>query len=347
MHSVMTHACVAKGKKEIVVEQRELKYSDDDVVVKVECGGICGSDIHYYHEGRAGLSVITQPLVIGHEFVGRIFHAPAASSLQPGQKVAINPSQPCGRCEYCRAGKQNACATMRFMGSAQFTPHVNGGFAQYVVVPAQQCVAYDEQVPSSVMAVAEPTAVVIHALNVAGSIVGKKVLVMGAGPIGALAIAAARASGAAEIVAFDLSERCRRIAVEMGADAAVDASDQAAVARYGENRGYFDVTLEASGAEAAIESSILVTRPSGVVVQIGMGKSPLNFPVAQMLVKEISWKGSFRFIDEFDVAVKWLEKGIIDPRPILSGHYDYHDIEAALNAASDKTQHSKVLVQFS
>ncbi|TDS69238.1 L-idonate 5-dehydrogenase [Pantoea sp. PNA 14-12] len=346
MHSLMTQACVAKGKKDIVVEERELHYAEDDVVIKVECGGICGSDIHYYHEGRAGLSVIQHPFIIGHEFVGRIYHAPESSALKPGQKVAVNPSQPCGRCEYCQAGKQNACPTMRFMGSAQFTPHVEGGFAQYVVVSAQQCVPYDEQVPASVMAVAEPTAVVIHALNVAGSIVGKKVLVMGAGPIGALAIAAAKASGAAEIVACDLSERCRRIACEMGADVAVDAADTAAMARYCEHRGYFDVTLEASGAEAAISTSILATRPGGTVVQIGMGKSPLHFPVAQMLVKEISWKGSFRFIDEFAVAVKWLEKGIIDPRPILSGQYAHQDIEVALQAASDKTQHSKVLVVF-
>lgn len=339
-------ACIVNGKKDVVVEHRELQYSEHDVVIKVECGGICGSDIHYYHEGRAGLSVIKHPLVIGHEFVGRIFHAPAGSELKVGQKVAVNPSQPCLQCEYCYAGKQNECQNMRFMGSAQFTPHVHGGFAQYVVVSEKQCITYDERVAANIMALAEPTAVVIHALNVAGSVVGKKVLVIGAGPIGALAIAAVRASGASEIVACDLSERCRRIAIEMGADAAVDPRTQNSMAEYYDNRGYFDVTLEASGAEAAIESSILATRPGGVVVQIGMGKSPVNLPVAQMLVKELSWKGSFRFIDEFTTAVKWLEKGIIDPRPIISSTYQYNKIEDALIAASDKNILSKVLVTF-
>ncbi|MTH45997.1 L-idonate 5-dehydrogenase [Intestinirhabdus alba] len=339
-------ACVVNGKKDVVIGRRELEYSAEEVVVKVECGGICGSDIHYYYEGHAGLSIIKHPLIIGHEFCGRVYHAPVGSRLKVGQKVAVNPSQPCQRCEYCYAGKQNACQNMRFMGSAQFNPHVHGGFAQYVKVTGTQCIPYDERVPAEVMAFAEPTAVVIHALNVAGSLVGKKVLVIGAGPIGALAIAAAKASGAAEIVASDLSERCRDIAVRMGADTAVDPAAADDMARYTASRGYFDVTLEASGAEAAIASSVLATRPGGVVVQIGMGKSPLNFPVAQMLVKEIAWKGSFRFIDEFTTAVTWLEKGLIDPRPIISGQYPYSNIEEALIAASDKTLSSKVLVNF-
>ncbi|WP_233965742.1 L-idonate 5-dehydrogenase [Pectobacterium polaris] len=339
-------ACIVHGKKDVKVESRELTYTENDIVVNVECGGICGSDIHYYHEGHAGLSVIKHPMVIGHEFVGRIHQAPANSQLKVGQKVAINPSQPCNKCDYCLEGKQNECTSMRFMGSAQFNPHVHGGFAQYVTVSAQQCYPYDENVPSQIMALAEPTAVVIHAINVAGSLVGKKVLVIGAGPIGALTIAAAKASGAVEIVASDISERCRNIALEMGADASVNPLDESAMEIYNQNKGYFDVTFEASGAPAAIASSVFATRPNGLIVQIGMGPSPVQYPVAQMLVKELSWKGSFRFINEFATAVRWLEKGIINPQPIISAEYHYHDVEDALIAASDKNISSKVLVKF-
>ena len=346
MPELSFEACIVNGKKDVVVENRQLSYDEQDVIVNVECGGICGSDIHYYQEGHAGLSVIKHPLVVGHEFTGRIYHAPESSGLKVGQKVAVNPSQPCQQCEYCLSGMQNECQSMRFMGSAQFDPHVNGGFAQFVKVTPQQCIPYAEEVPAAVMAFAEPTAVVIHALNVAGSLVGKKVLIIGAGPIGALAIAAAKTSGAAEIVASDLSERCRRIAIEMGADSAVDPTSDRQMEGYLANRGYFDITLEASGAEAAIQSSILATRPGGTVVQIGMGKSPVAFPVAQMLAKEIAWKGSFRFNTEFHTAVKWLEKGLIDPRPIISSTYPHHDIEDALIIAGDKNISSKVLVTF-
>lgn len=339
-------ACMVHGKKDIKVEQRDLSFNEEDIIVKVECGGICGSDIHYYHEGHAGLSVIKHPMVIGHEFVGRIHQAPAGTALKVGQKVAINPSQPCNQCAFCLEGKQNECPNMRFMGSAQFNPHVHGGFAQYVRVTAAQCYPYDESVSAQIMSLAEPTSVVIHAINVADSLVGKKVLVIGAGPIGALTIAAAKASGAAEIVASDISERCRHIALEMGADAAIDPRDDNATATYCKNKGYFDVTFEASGAPAAIQFSVLATRANGTVVQIGMGPSPVEYPVAQMLVKELSWKGSFRFINEFATAVKWLEKGIIDPRPIISAAYDYKQVENALIAASDKNTASKVLVTF-
>lgn len=235
---------------------------------------------------------------------------------------------------------------MRFMGSAQFNPHVSGGFAQYVTVSASQCHPYDDNVAARIMAFSEPTSVAIHAVNVAGSIVGKRALVIGAGPIGALTIAAAKAAGATEVIASDLSERCRSIALEMGADGAFDPRDGEATERYYKDRGYFDVVFEASGAAAAVDSAVFATRPNGVIVQIGMGASPVQFPVAQMLAKELSWKGSFRFINEFATAVAWLEKGIIDPRPIISSEYDYRHIEDALIKASDKNESSKVLVTF-
>lgn len=339
-------ACFAHGKKDIRVEDRELIYTDGDVVVKVEAGGICGSDIHYYQEGHAGLSVLKHPMVIGHEFAGRIYKAPANSKLKVGQKVAVNPSQPCNQCEFCLEGKQNECPNMRFMGSAQFNPHAHGGFSEYVVVSQQQCFPYDDNIPAQVMAFAEPTSVVIHAVNVAGSLVGKKVLVMGAGPIGGLIIAAVKASGAAEIVASDISERCQKIALEMGADRAVSPLDKAIFEDFAKNKGYFDVTFEACGAVSAIESTVFVTRANGIVVQVGMGASPVQYPVAQMLAKEILWKGSFRFIDEFGVAVKWLQKGLIDPRPLISGEFSYQQVEDALITATDKNISSKVIVTF-
>ncbi|OCL24238.1 L-idonate 5-dehydrogenase [Gilliamella sp. wkB72] len=339
-------ACFAHKKKDIRIENRELAYTNDDVVVKVEAGGICGSDIHYYQEGQAGLSVLKHPMVIGHEFVGEVYKAPTNSKLKVGKKVAINPSQPCNKCDYCLKGKQNECPNMRFMGSAQFNPHVHGGFSEYVIVSEQQCFTYDEKIPSQIMAFSEPTSVAIHAINVAGSLVGKKVLVIGAGPIGGLIVAAAKAAGAIEVIASDISDRCQNVALQMGADLTINPSDKETYARFTENKGYFDITFEASGANSAIESTVYFTRPNGIIVQVGMGASPIQYPVAQMLAKEIIWKGSFRFIDEFAVAVKWLEKGIINPKPLISSEFNYQEIEEALLTASDKSRSSKVIVTF-
>lgn len=339
-------ACFAHSKKDIRVEDHELTYGDNDVVVKVEAGGICGSDIHYYQEGHAGLSILKHPMVIGHEFAGRIYKTPLNSKLKVGQKVAVNPSQPCNHCDFCLKGKQNECPNMRFMGSAQFNPHVHGGFSQYVIVSEQQCYPYDENIPAQIMAFSEPTSVAIHAVNVAGSLVGKKVLVIGAGPIGGLIIAAAKISGAVEIVASDISERCQQIALKMGADRALSPLDNAIYQEFTNNKGYFDVTFEASGATSAIELTVLVTKANGTIVQVGMGASPIQYPVAPMLAKELTWKGSFRFIDEFGVAVSWLKKGLINPTPLISSEFNYKKIEQALITATDKNISSKVIVTF-
>ncbi|GAB2937728.1 L-idonate 5-dehydrogenase [Hafnia psychrotolerans] len=344
-HKITCKACFAYGEKDVRVEQRELEYSDSDILVKVDCGGICGSDIHYYQHGRAGMSVLKHPMVVGHEFVGVIEKAPADSGFHAGQRVAVNPSQPCNHCAFCLEGKQNLCKTMRFMGSAQFNPHINGGFSEYVVATKTQCFAYSKVSPK-VMAFAEPTAVAIHAVNVAGTLVGKKVLVIGAGPIGCLIMAAARSSGAAEIVASDVSARCLELAAEMGANAIFNPMEKGSADRYQVNSGYFDVVFEASGSPAAIQSTVAFTRPSGTIVQVGMGAASVEYPVMPMLVKEITWVGSFRFINEFATAVSWLEDGRINPLPLLSAEYAPESIEEALIAAADKTRSSKVQITF-
>lgn len=339
-------ACFAYSEKDVRVEQHEVEYSDDDVLVKVVYGGICGSDIHYYLHGRAGMSVLKNRMVLGHEIVGTIFKAPVGSALRVGQAVAINPSKPCNHCEYCLSGKQNLCGSVRFMGSAQFNPHVDGGFADYISVTPQQCIPYDERVPAKVMAFAEPLAVAIHAVNTAGALVGKKVLVIGAGPIGCLVIAAARSAGAAEIVASDVSERCHAMAKAMGASQTFSPLEQGSADRYLANKGYFDVVFEASGNSTAIASTVALTRPAGTIVQIGMGASTVDFPLAAMLVKEIKLVGSFRFVGEFATAVTWLEDGRIDPLPLITGQFSPDDIDEALSTASDKTRSAKVLIAF-
>ncbi|TKI08525.1 L-idonate 5-dehydrogenase [Martelella alba] len=339
-------ACFAHGAKDVRWEDREIHFTDKDVLVKVASGGICGSDIHYYLHGRAGMSILKQPMVLGHEFVGVVESAPAGSSLRVGQRVAINPSQPCNHCEQCLSGRQNLCASMRFMGSAQFNPHVDGGFSQYVVASEQQCIPYNAAVPAPVMAFSEPLSVAIHAVNVAGTLVGKKVLVIGAGPIGCLIIAAARSAGAGEIVASDVSARCLDLAKAMGAEAAFNPAEPGGGDIYRKNRGYFDVTFEVSGNAAAIASTVDYTRPAGKVVQVGMGSATADFPIMPMLVKEITLTGSFRFIGEFATAVKWLEDGRIDPTPLISATFAPDNLEKALITAADKTQSAKVLMAF-
>ncbi|WP_323169520.1 L-idonate 5-dehydrogenase [Pantoea agglomerans] len=339
-------AVMVKGARDVHVENQTINWNEEQVLVRVERGGICGSDIHYYQHGKAGMSVLKSPMVLGHEFVGIVEHTPADSALSIGQRVAINPSQPCQQCEICRSGRQNLCRSMRFMGSAQFFPHVNGGFAQYVVVNPQQCIPYAEHAEAKIIAFAEPLAVCIHALKQAGNLTGSRVLVTGAGPIGCLIIAAALASGATEVIATDISQRCRDLAIKMGASAAHDPRDETVSATWEKDGGVFDVCFEASGAPAAIASVVAYIRPAGVIVQLGMGASEVNYPIGLLLVKEIQLRGSFRFINEFTTAVRWLESGKINPLPLLSAEFSMKEAVAALEMASDKNSAAKVQLTF-
>lgn len=346
MQNKIVKAVMVNGAQDVRLEDHAIAWSEEQVLVNVERGGICGSDIHYFQHGRAGMSVLKSPMVLGHEFVGIVAQAPRNSALKPGQRVAINPSQPCQQCEICLSGKQNLCRSMRFMGSAQFYPHVNGGFAQSVAVSPAQCVPYAEEADPKAIAFAEPLAVCIHAVRQAGDLTGKRVLVTGAGPIGCLVIAAALASGATEVIATDISERCRALALEMGAAQAVDPRDEEATTPWTANGGAFDVCFEASGASSAVASVVAYTRPGGIIVQLGMGAAEVNYPVGPLLVKEIQLRGSFRFTGEFTTAVRWLEMGKIDPLPLLSAELKMEEALAALALASDKERAAKVQLVF-
>ena len=166
--------------------------------VRVRCGGICGSDLHYYQHGGFGTVRIQEPMVLGHEVAGVVEEAgPDAGGFAAGDRVAISPSRPCGLCRYCQQGLQNHCLDMRYYGSAMRTPHVQGAFRQEIVVEHWQAHRLADSVSDGEGSMAEPLSVALHAVRRAGPLLGKRVLVTGCGPIGALAIIAARRAGAA------------------------------------------------------------------------------------------------------------------------------------------------------
>lgn len=325
------------GAHQIQLTETEVKtIYPNDIIVKIVRGGICGSDIHYYNEGGIGNFSLQHPMILGHEVVGFL--------PENKQSVAINPSKPCLQCKYCLSGKSNQCLNMRFFGSAMLNPHVDGGFAEYVAVRKDQVIPYDDKVPSKVMVFAEPLAVAIHAVNQAGSLVGKKVLVTGCGPIGSLVVAACRQAGAVEIVAADIQASCRESAVKMGATSTINPLDNHE--HYFQDKGYFDVSFEASAALSAIQFAIDATKAGGTIIQIGMAKGDVPIPVTKLLAKEITYRGAFRFTSEFEVAVRWLEQGLINPLPLLSHEFPYQEAEKALQTAGDKSTAIKVQLTF-
>ncbi|HFD1130232.1 TPA: L-idonate 5-dehydrogenase, partial [Escherichia coli] len=152
---VKTQSCVVAGKKTVAVTEQTIDWNNNGTLVQITRGGICGSDLHYYQEGKVGNFMIKAPMVLGHEVIGKVIHSDS-SELHEGQTVAINPSKPCGHCKYCIEHNENQCTEMRFFGSAMYFPHVDGGFTRYKMVETSQCVPYPAKADEKVMAFAEP-----------------------------------------------------------------------------------------------------------------------------------------------------------------------------------------------
>lgn len=169
---IQTQSCVVNGKRDVAVIAQEVDYRGQGTLVKISRGGICGSDLHYFQEGRVGNFQVRQPMVLGHEVIGEVV-ASDSPQLPVGQKVALNPSKPCGQCKYCLAQQSNQCVEMRFFGSAMYFPHVDGAFTQYKVVDSAQCIPYGADRDDRVMVFAEPLAVAIHAAKQPRDVTGK------------------------------------------------------------------------------------------------------------------------------------------------------------------------------
>jgi L-idonate 5-dehydrogenase len=334
-----------------VDEQPAEDLAPGQVRVRVGFGGICGSDLHYFHQGGFGTVRIRRPMILGHEVAGTVVEtAPDVTRVRPGDRVAVNPSRPCTRCRYCLEGWPNQCLDMRFYGSAMRDPHVEGAFRGLLACDAGQCERIADGVPLQHAALAEPLSVALHGVSRAGALIGRRVLVSGCGPIGVLAVAAARLHGAAEITAVDLTDETLAVARAMGAtrtvNAAADPDWTRAHAADGLTRkGSFDVMFECSGSAQALRAGLDVMQPRGTVVQLGLG-GDVPLPQNVIVAKELTLVGSFRFHAEFALAVQLINEGRIQLAPMITGAFPLDRAREAFELASDRRRAMKVLLDF-
>ena len=340
MKSIVIHAA-----RDLRVEERpEETPGPGQVRIRLLRGGICGSDLHYYNHGGFGTVRLREPMILGHEVSGRIEAlGEGVEHLEEGQLVAVSPSRPCGACRFCREGSFNHCLHMRFYGSAMPFPHVQGAFREVLVAEAAQCAPADGLSPGAA-AMAEPLAVALHAVRRAGPLLGRSVLVTGCGPIGILAILAARRAGADLIVATDLSEFTLGMARRAGADETAAAGPDA-LSAHEADKGSFDVLFECSGAAAALAGAVPALRPGATVVQLGLG-GDMTLPLQAMTAKELVLKGSFRFHEEFFTGVSLMRKGLIDVAPFITQTFALDEAEAAFRTAGDRTRAMKAQIAF-
>lgn len=320
-----------------VDERPRVDPGPGEVEVRVTVGGICGSDLHYFRHGGVGDFKLREPMALGHEVAGYVARTgEGVTSVKAGDRVAVHPARPCGRCEMCRAGRSNLCADMRFLGSAMRFPHVQGGFSEYLVVSEPQAVPVPDGLPLDRAVFAEPLAVGLHAAGRAGDLHGKAVLVTGAGPIGLLALLAIRYAGAARVVVTDIVDEPLAVAKAAG------ATDVVNVAREHDPLPEVDVAIEMSGSAPGFGACLEAVRRGGRVVTVGLmpaGNQPA--PLNLITFRELEVVGSFRYTEEYAAAVRALAENV-DVTPLMSGIFPLSRARDAFDLALDRAVATKV-----
>ncbi|MBP1136603.1 L-iditol 2-dehydrogenase/L-idonate 5-dehydrogenase [Arthrobacter sp. PvP023] len=337
-------AIVVHGVGDLRIETFEHAAPEPhEAVVDIAYGGICGSDLHYWLHGAAGESILRAPLVLGHEVVGTVVQAAAdGSGPAAGTNVAVHPATPGGDGVRYPEDRPNLSPGCTYLGSAARVPHTQGAFSRYAVLPARMLRPLPAGLPLRAAALAEPASVAWHAVSQAGDLRGKRVLVVGSGPIGSLIVAVAKRAGAAEIIAVDMHEAPLKIARAVGATGTILATDAEAIEAV-----QADVVLESSGNHRGLASALRGAMRGGKVVMVGLlpsGDQPV--PISLAITRELELVGSFRFNDEIDEVLAALADGTLFVDPIVTHAFPSAQAIEAFDVAKDPTKSGKVLIAF-
>lgn len=333
-------ASVLEAAHHVTVEERAVPTpAPGEVLIEVLAVGVCGSDIHYYEHGRIGDFVVRSPLVLGHEASGRVVAlGDDAVGLAVGDRVALEPGVPCGRCDECRSGRYNLCPDVRFFA----TPPVDGTFAEYVTLPADFAHPVPDALTDVEAALIEPLSVGLWSNQKAGVGPGDTVIVTGAGPIGLLALQVAKARGAAEVVVTDVVDTRLAVATELGADAVINVAaggtDLADVRP--------SVLIECSGVPSSVAAGLRALRPAGRAVLVGMAADPdVSIPVGAIQNKELTVTGTFRYAGVYPAAIGMARQGGVNLARLGTHEFGLDDVEAALTASAKDPSVIKPIVR--
>lgn len=319
----------------------------DEVLVKLEYVGICGSDIHYYETGAIGDYVVEPPFVLGHEPGGTVVEVGEnVRHLKVGDRVALEPGKTCGHCEFCREGRYNLCPDVQFFA----TPPVDGVFQEYVAHEAALCFKLPDNVSTMEGALIEPLAVGFHAANQGGAHAGQTAVVMGSGCIGLVSMMALRAEGVSRVYVVDVMRKRLDKALELGADAVINGAEEdavEAVERLTEGRGA-DLVIETAGTETTARQAIRLSKRGATIVLVGYSKSgEMTLPMSLALDKELTFKTVFRYRHIYPMAIDAVASGRVNLRGIVTDVFDFDDIQNAMDrSVSDKANIVKAVVRI-
>jgi L-iditol 2-dehydrogenase len=321
--------------KEIYISETDLpKLKSDEVLVKVESVGICGSDVHYYKHGVIGPYVVENPIILGHELSGVITDVGIEVSRERiGTRVAVEPQRACDVCAQCKAGRYNLCPEIEFYA----TPPINGGFCEFVKIQSKFAFEIPSNISFDAAALIEPMSVCIWAAQKAQIVEGSTVLIAGAGPIGVVMAQVARAFGASDVVVTDVLEHRLNFVKKFGATRTVNTSTSSV------GNEKFDVFVDACGVPSAVYAGIKSTGPAGRVLLVGLGSDDMNLPVSHIQNNEIIVTGVFRYTNTWPIAINFLATGKVNLDAIVTHHFGLEQVEEGL-LATGKPEAMKVII---
>ncbi|MBA4116632.1 MAG: NAD(P)-dependent alcohol dehydrogenase [Rubrobacter sp.] len=336
---MQNRAAVMHGTHDVRVEERPVpEPGPKEILVEIRAVGVCGSDVHYYEEGRIGSFVIREPLILGHESMGTVVGlGPEATKHEAGDRVTLEPGVPDMTCRECRAGRYNLCPNVRFFA----TPPVDGAFANYVTVHEDFAFEMPDGLSDNAGALMEPLSVGIWSCRKANVKAGDRVLITGSGPIGLLAMQVALAEGATEVTVTDVADERLELARKTGATTTVNVAEKP-LAEAGIEA---DALIECSGNEQALGDGIRCLRPAGTAVVVGMGSGETtNVPLAFVQTREIWLTGTFRYANTYPAAISLAATGKVDLDAIVTSYYGLEDTDSALRASKEDPANVKPMV---
>lgn len=319
----------------------------NEVLVKLEYIGICGSDMHYYETGAIGDYVVEPPFVLGHEPGGVVVEVGAdVTHLKVGDRVALEPGKTCGHCEFCKTGRYNLCPDVVFFA----TPPVDGVFQEYVAHEADLCFKLPDNVSTLEGALIEPLAVGFHAANQGGAHAGQTAVVMGAGCIGLVSMMALKAEGVSKVYVVDVMDKRLEKALELGADHVINGKDEdavEAVMKLTEGKGC-DLVIETAGTEITSRQCVKMTKKGATIVLVGYSKTgEITLPMSLALDKELTFKTVFRYRHIYPMAIEAVAAGKVNLKGIVTNIFDFDEIQEAMDRSiSDKANIVKAVVKI-
>ena len=320
---------------------------DDEVLVKLEYVGICGSDLHYYETGAIGAYVVEPPFVLGHEPGGVVVEVGKnVKHLKVGDKVALEPGKTCGQCEFCKTGRYNLCPDVIFFA----TPPVDGVFQEYVAHEAGLCFKLPENVSTMEGALIEPLAVGFHAANLGDAHIGQTAVVFGAGCIGLVSMMALKAKGVSRVYVVDIMAKRLQKALELGADGVINGAERDAVEAVLELTGGAgcDLIVETAGTQITTRQAIHMAKKGSTIVLVGYSKSgEMTLPMSLSLDKELTFKTVFRYRHVYPMAIDAVAAGKINLKGIVTDIFELDDIQNAMDrSVADKANIVKAVVKI-